>query len=158
MSTWRCGWICPRSYFFAVVWSSLKTAATASPSQTGPHSVSAAVIGSTVIYAKMESAEWSDMLQWSQRVIDLADGDPSKGTLLFGSPLALAFTTRALGRYCLGRRGWRDDLREEPGHGSQRRPYVLRRGRHLPLLAGNTRDMAITLGFEGHIAWAEAMP
>ncbi len=27
MSTWRCGWICPRSYFFAVVWSSLKTAA-----------------------------------------------------------------------------------------------------------------------------------
>jgi hypothetical protein len=31
MSTWRCGWICPRSYFFAVVWSSLKTAATPSP-------------------------------------------------------------------------------------------------------------------------------
>ena len=27
MSTWRCGWICPRSYFFAVVWWSLKTAA-----------------------------------------------------------------------------------------------------------------------------------
>jgi len=63
------------------------------------------------IYAKMESAEPSDMLRWSQRVIDLADGDPSKGNLLFGSPVAHAFTTRAIGRYCLGRPGWRDDLR-----------------------------------------------
>jgi len=63
------------------------------------------------IYAKMESAESSDMLRWSQRVIDLADGDPSKGNLLFGYPVAHAFTTRAIGRYCLGRPGWRDDLR-----------------------------------------------
>jgi class 3 adenylate cyclase len=63
------------------------------------------------IYAKFESAEWSDVLRWSQRVIDLADGDPSKGNLLFGSPLALAFTTRAMARYCLGRPGWRDDQR-----------------------------------------------
>ncbi|MFZ0226809.1 MAG: adenylate/guanylate cyclase domain-containing protein, partial [Mycobacterium sp.] len=31
------------------------------------------------INAKIESAEYSDVLQWSQRVIDLADGDPSKG-------------------------------------------------------------------------------
>jgi hypothetical protein len=43
-------------------------------------------------------------------VIDLADGDPSKGNLIFGSPLALAFATRAASRYCLGRPGWRDDL------------------------------------------------
>ena len=63
------------------------------------------------IYAKMESAEWCDVLRWSQRVIDLADGDPSKGDLLFGSPLALALTSRAMARYCLGRPGWRDDLR-----------------------------------------------
>jgi class 3 adenylate cyclase len=62
------------------------------------------------IYAKLESAEFCDMLRWSQRVIDLADGDPSKGTLIFGSPLALALTTRAQARYCLGRPGWRDDL------------------------------------------------
>jgi hypothetical protein len=62
------------------------------------------------IYAKLESAEYCDMLRWSQRVIDLADGDPSKGTLIFGSPLALALTTRAQARYCLGRPGWRDDL------------------------------------------------
>ncbi len=63
------------------------------------------------IHAKTESGEWSDVLRWSQRVIDLADGDPSKGNFLFGSPLALAFTKRAIARYCLGRPGWRDDLR-----------------------------------------------
>jgi len=63
------------------------------------------------IYAKMEDAEFSDVLRWSQTVIDLADGDPSKGNLFFGSPLALAFTSRALARYCLGRPGWRDDQR-----------------------------------------------
>ncbi|MFZ1178383.1 MAG: cyclase, partial [Mycobacterium sp.] len=62
------------------------------------------------IYAKGLSVEWPDVLRWSQRVIDLADGDPSKGNLIFGSPLALAFTQRGIGRYCLGRRGWRDDL------------------------------------------------
>jgi class 3 adenylate cyclase len=63
------------------------------------------------IYAKAASAEFSDVLRWSQRVIDLADGDPSKGNFVFGSPLAIAFTTRAIARYCLGRPGWRDDLR-----------------------------------------------
>jgi hypothetical protein len=65
------------------------------------------------IFAKVHSAEWSDVLRWSQRVIDLADGDASKGNFVFGSPLAVAFTTRAVARYCLGRPGWRDDL----GHG-----------------------------------------
>jgi class 3 adenylate cyclase len=64
-----------------------------------------------VLYAKGESAELSEVLRWSQRVIDLADGDPSRGNLTFGSPLALAFTSRALARYWLGRPGWRDDLR-----------------------------------------------
>ena len=63
------------------------------------------------IYAKTESGELCDVLRWSQRVIDLADGDPSKGNFIFGSPLALAFATRAMARYCLGRPGWRDDLR-----------------------------------------------
>jgi class 3 adenylate cyclase len=62
-------------------------------------------------YAKIESAEWCDALRWSQRVIDLADGDPAKGNFIFGSPLALAFAHRAIARYCLGRPGWRGDLR-----------------------------------------------
>ena len=64
------------------------------------------------VLAKIESAEWSDVLRWSQRVIDLADGDPSKGNLFFGSPLALAFASRAMARYCLGRPGCRDDVRD----------------------------------------------
>jgi class 3 adenylate cyclase len=64
-----------------------------------------------VLYAKAESAELCDALRWSQRVIDLADGDPSKGNFLIGSPLALAFAARGAARYFLGRAGWRDDLR-----------------------------------------------
>jgi hypothetical protein len=68
-------------------------------------------LANPLIYAKSDSAGWNYMLRWSQTVIDLADGDPSKGNFLFGSPLALAFTTRAVARYCLGRDGWRDDLR-----------------------------------------------
>jgi class 3 adenylate cyclase len=69
-------------------------------------------LSTSVIYAKLECAELSDVLRWSQRVIDLADGDPSKGNFIFGSPLALALTSRAMARYCLGRSGWRDDLRQ----------------------------------------------
>jgi class 3 adenylate cyclase len=64
------------------------------------------------LYAKAESGEWGDAVRWSQRVIDLADGDPSKGNFITGSPLALAFTIRGIGRYFLGRPGWRDDLRQ----------------------------------------------
>jgi hypothetical protein len=63
------------------------------------------------IYAQDQSAEYSDVLRWSQAVIDLADGDPARGNFIIGSPLALAFATRAHARYWLGRPGWRDDLR-----------------------------------------------
>jgi len=37
-----------------------------------------------VIYAKIESAEWCDVLRWSQRAIDLADGTRLKATSLSG--------------------------------------------------------------------------
>jgi class 3 adenylate cyclase len=63
-------------------------------------------------YAKGESGEWSDVLQWSQRVIDLADGDPAKGNFIVKSPLAFAFTSRGIARYGLGRPGWRDDQQQ----------------------------------------------
>jgi class 3 adenylate cyclase len=65
-----------------------------------------------VLYAKAESGEWNDVVRWSEAVIDLADSDPSKGNFLIGSPLALAFTMRGVGRYFVGRPGWRDDLRQ----------------------------------------------
>ncbi|WP_293331043.1 adenylate/guanylate cyclase domain-containing protein [Mycobacterium sp.] len=62
------------------------------------------------ILARGQSGEYSDALRWSQRVIELADDDPAKGNFIIGSPLALALTSRAIARYCLGRRGWREDL------------------------------------------------
>ena len=65
----------------------------------------------SLAYAKIQKAECSDVLRWSQRVIDLADGDPSKGNFIFGSPLALAFASRSIARWYLGRPGWRDDQR-----------------------------------------------
>ncbi|MBV8348365.1 MAG: AAA family ATPase, partial [Mycolicibacterium sp.] len=64
------------------------------------------------IRAKAICAEWSDVLRWSQRVIDLAHGDRAKGNFIVGSPLAFAFATRAMVRYCLGRPGWREDLQQ----------------------------------------------
>ena len=42
------------------------------------------------IVAKNESGEMAEVLRLAQRVIDLADGDPAKGNLLIGSPLAVA--------------------------------------------------------------------
>jgi class 3 adenylate cyclase len=63
------------------------------------------------IYAKGESAEMCEVLRWSQAVIDLADGDPSKGNFILGSPLAVALMQRAVARWCLGLPGWRDDQR-----------------------------------------------
>jgi class 3 adenylate cyclase len=64
-----------------------------------------------LIYAKVESGEWCEALRWSLRVIDLADGDPSKGNFMLGiSPLAVAFSLRAMAGYFLGRPRWRDDV------------------------------------------------
>ncbi len=65
----------------------------------------------SVIRPKTATSEWSEVLRWSQRAIDLADGDPSKGNFIVGSPLALGLTTRGMARYWLGIPGWRDDQR-----------------------------------------------
>jgi AAA ATPase domain len=62
------------------------------------------------IHTKGLSGEFCDALRWSQRVIDLAGGNPAKGNFVFGSPLALAFAQRAEARWCLGCSGWRDDM------------------------------------------------
>lgn len=80
----------------------------------------------TPIRAKAASGEWAEMLRLSQRVIDLADGDPFKGNFLFGSPLALAFAQRAIARYNLGRPGWRDDVQRglAMAHGADSLSYV----------------------------------
>ena len=63
----------------------------------------------TAINAKIQTGEMAEALRWSQTVIDLADGDPTKGNIIFGSPLALALAARGTARWALGRAGWRDD-------------------------------------------------
>jgi len=62
-----------------------------------------------VIYAKSEVGEVSEALRLAQCVIDLANGDPTKGKLLTGSPLTMATQMRGFARLCLGINGWRSD-------------------------------------------------
>jgi hypothetical protein len=69
-------------------------------------------LSAPLLYAKMERGEWRKVLQWSHEIIDLADGDPSKGNFIIGSPLAVAFATRAAARWHLGHDGWRTDMRQ----------------------------------------------
>jgi hypothetical protein len=58
-----------------------------------------------------DTGEIATVLRWSQTVIDLAGGDPTKGASFgFGSPLAVALAFRGLARWWLGRPGWREDL------------------------------------------------
>jgi hypothetical protein len=55
--------------------------------------------------------EFGEILRWSQTVIDLAEGDPTKGAGFgIGSPLAIGLAFRGLARWWLGRPGWRQDL------------------------------------------------
>ena len=58
---------------------------------------------------KSQVGEMAEVLRWSQTVIDLADGDPTKGNVVFGSPLAVALASRGTARWALGRAGWRED-------------------------------------------------
>ena len=66
--------------------------------------------GLIAILMKYRTGEIADVLRWSQSVIDWADGDPTKGNLIVGSPLALALVWRGTARFWLGRDGWRQDL------------------------------------------------
>lgn len=59
---------------------------------------------------KWQVGEAAESLRLAQRVIDLAEGDPTKGNLLIGSPLAMVHALRGSNRYCLGLPGWKDDL------------------------------------------------
>jgi class 3 adenylate cyclase len=61
------------------------------------------------IAAKIETGEVADTQRVSQAVIDLADGDPTKGNIVFGSPLAVALASRGTALWALGRAGWRED-------------------------------------------------
>jgi hypothetical protein len=57
--------------------------------------------------------EFDEILRWSQTVIDLAAGDPTKGAGFgMGSPLAIAVAFRCVARWWLGRPAWRQDLHD----------------------------------------------
>ncbi len=60
-------------------------------------------------YAYSEAGEVTAALRVAQRVIDLAAGDPTRGDLVFGSPLALATGMKAFAQMRLGIDGWQPD-------------------------------------------------
>jgi class 3 adenylate cyclase len=63
--------------------------------------------------AWFDGGEFGEVLRWSQNVVDLAAGDPTKGAGFgVGSPLAVALAFRGSARWWLGRPGWRQDLRD----------------------------------------------
>ncbi|MDT5051333.1 MAG: adenylate cyclase [Mycobacterium sp.] len=60
--------------------------------------------------AKLFSDETAEALRLAQRMIDLADGEPGKGNLIIGSPLAGAIALRGCARCYLGDQRWRADF------------------------------------------------
>ena len=61
------------------------------------------------IYAKTEAGEMIEALRLADRLIDLADGDPTMGNLILGSPLSTAIAMRGHVKMCLGIQSWLDD-------------------------------------------------
>ena len=60
--------------------------------------------------AKLQTGEIAQLLQVAQRMIDLADGDATKGDLIIESPLVAAIMLRGCGRCCIGDPRWRGDI------------------------------------------------
>ena len=64
------------------------------------------------IVAKCEAGEMIEALRLSQRVIELAAGDATRGESLAGSPLAVASAMCSFVKCCLGMPGWRQQADE----------------------------------------------
>jgi adenylate cyclase len=62
--------------------------------------------------AKWEAGEATECVRLAQRVIDLADGDPTKGNVMLASPLAWALAVRGAGKLSLGHAGWNGDIEQ----------------------------------------------
>jgi adenylate cyclase len=60
--------------------------------------------------AKFQAGEVLEALRLAQCAIDMADGDPTKHSLLIGSPLAFGLALRGSARLCLGLPGFLDDF------------------------------------------------
>ncbi|WP_420109942.1 adenylate/guanylate cyclase domain-containing protein [Mycolicibacter arupensis] len=61
---------------------------------------------------KVQAGEAVECLRLAERIIELAEGDLTKGNLLIGSPLVIALMFRGSCRYCLGLPEWKADLDE----------------------------------------------
>jgi hypothetical protein len=77
------------------------------------------------IVVKIEAGELTDALRWSQAVIDVAGGDSTIGTFVFGSPLAGAHMLRGVARWITGSSRARG-LGLGSGVGPRGRPAVAR--------------------------------
>ncbi|OMC40068.1 adenylate/guanylate cyclase domain-containing protein [Mycobacterium sp. IS-1264] len=62
--------------------------------------------------AKYETGEMADVLRLAQLVVELAEGDPARGNLVFPSPLTFAIGMRGVARCFLGIPGWKSDFDE----------------------------------------------
>jgi class 3 adenylate cyclase len=93
------------------------------------------------IVIKGATCEVGDVLRWSQTVIDLADGDPTRGAgFALGSPLAAALEFRGFARYWLGLPGWHQDLDDAVAMARRSDPVT-----HALLVAG-TNGLAVENG------------
>jgi len=88
-----------------------------------------------------DAGDFGEILRWSQTVIELADGDPTKGSEFgFGSPLAAALAWRGVAGWWVGRPGWRHNLLDA---------YTLARNSDpttYAMIAGWTYGLPITYG------------
>jgi adenylate cyclase len=69
-------------------------------------------LSSAAFGPKFDTDEIAEVLRMAESVITLAEGDPSKGTLIVISPLSMALASRGVARSCLGISGWHDDVRD----------------------------------------------
>jgi adenylate cyclase len=60
--------------------------------------------------AKLIAGELTETLRLAQRMIDLTEGNASKGNIILGSPLATALLLQGCARFCLGDQRWRADI------------------------------------------------
>nr|WP_090274982.1 adenylate/guanylate cyclase domain-containing protein [Mycolicibacterium komanii]CRL67940.1 adenylyl cyclase class-3/4/guanylyl cyclase [Mycolicibacterium komanii] len=69
---------------------------------------------------KFQSGDMEAVRRWAETTITWAEGDPVKGSLVVGSPLAVAMGMRGLARQWFGRSGWRKDLDDAVALAEQR--------------------------------------
>jgi adenylate cyclase len=62
------------------------------------------------LFANSEVGDMAEVLRLAERVIELADGDATKGNLIFGSPLAFAHAMRGCALLSLGNPGGQNDF------------------------------------------------